>query len=121
MRYMVFVNMAEDVGNPPQELVDVMGAEMDRMFGAGAMLDAGGLFGLKDSTEVRLTGGEVTVTDGPYSEAKEVVGGYAIIEARSHEEAVAGARRVIQIHKDYWPGWEGSVLVRQIGGPPPRT
>lgn len=125
MRYMVFVKMVEDSGDPPQELVDVMGAEMTKLFAAGSMLDAGGLYGTKDSTEIRLTAGEVTVTDGPYSEAKEVVGGWAIIEARSHEEAVEGAHRLIQIHKDYWPGWEGSVEVRRISGPdegpPPRT
>jgi hypothetical protein len=122
---MVFVKMVEDSGDPPQELVDVMGAEMTKLFAAGSMLDAGGLYGTKDSTEIRLTAGEVTVTDGPYSEAKEVVGGWAIIEARSHEEAVEGAHRLIQIHKDYWPGWEGSVEVRRISGPdegpPPRT
>ena len=59
----------------------------------------------------------MTTTDGPYAEAKEVVGGYSIIEARSREEAVEGARRVIEIHRDYWPGWEGSVEVRPIFGP----
>ena len=70
------------------------------------------------ATEIRLSGGQVTMTNGPWTEATEVAGGYAILEARSHEEAVEGARRVIEVHKDHWPGWEGSVEVRPISGPP---
>ena len=117
MRFMVFVKMAEDVGQPPAELVQVMGRELQQAFADGSILDAGGLWGIADSTEVRVRGGQVTVSDGPYTEAKEVVGGYSILEARSKEEAVAGARRVAEIHQVYWPGWEGSVEVRRISGP----
>ena len=62
--------------------------------------------------------GEEMTTNGPWTEAVEVAGGYSILEARSHEEAVEGARRVIELHKQHWPGWEGSVEVRPIlGGP----
>lgn len=114
---MVFVKMAEDVGQPPAELVEVMGRELQQAFADGSILDAGGLWGTADSTEVRVRGGQVTVSDGPYTEAKEVVGGYSILEARSQEEAVAGARRVAEIHQQHWPGWEGSVEVRRISGP----
>ena len=57
------------------------------------------------------------ITDGPYAEAKEVAGGYAILETRSHEEAVENARRMIAIHQQYWPGWEGAAEVRRISGP----
>jgi hypothetical protein len=125
MRFMAFVKMAEDVGNPPPELVEAMGTALEAAFADGSILDAGGLYPTAQSTEVRLTGGRVVVTDGPYAEAKEVAGGYAVLEARSHEEAVAGARRVIEIHRDFWPGWEGSVEVRRIAtpedGPPERS
>jgi hypothetical protein len=108
MRYMVFVKMAENVGAPPAELVETMGKEM---------ADAGGLYPTSQSTEIRVTAGDVTVTDGPYAEAKEVVGGYSIIEVRSQDEAVAAARRVAEIHREHWPTWEGSVEVRRIAGP----
>ena len=117
MRYMVFVKMAEDVGEAPPELVEAMGREMGQAFADGSMVDAGGLYPTAQRTEIRLAGGTVTSTDGPYAEAKEVVGGYSIIEARSQEEAVAGARRVIELHQEFWPGWEGSVEVSRISGP----
>ena len=117
MRYMVFVKMAEDVGEPPAALVEAMGREMGQAFADGSMVDAGGLSPTAQSTEIRLTGGAITTTDGPYAEAKEVVGGYSILEARSEDEVVAGARRVLELHQEFWPGWEGSVEVRRIAGP----
>jgi len=117
MRYLVFVKMKEDVGDAPAALQEVMGREMGEAFASGSMIDAGGLYPTAQSTEMRLTAGAITTTDGPYAEAKEVVGGYSIIEARSHEEAVQGARRVLEIHQEFWPGWEGSVEVRRIAGP----
>jgi hypothetical protein len=125
MRYMVFVKMREDVGSPPPELMQTMGAALEEAFENGAMIDAGGLSPTAQSTEIRLVDGEITTTDGPYAEAKEVAGGYSIIEVRSEEEAVANARRVLEIHRDFWPGWEGSVEVRRIAGaeeaPPGRS
>jgi hypothetical protein len=125
MRYLVFVKMAEDVGDAPPALQEAMGKAMSEAFAAGSMIDAGGLYPTAQSTEIRVADGVVTQTDGPYAEAKEVVGGYAILEARSPDEAVEGARRVAQIHVDFWPGWEGSIEVRRISepeeGPPARS
>ncbi len=117
MRYMCFVKMAENVGDAPAALFQAMDAEMTAAFANGSLIDAGGLYPLSQSTEVRLAAGKVTTTDGPFAEAKEVVGGYSIMEARSHAEMVEGARRVIELHKQHWPGWEGSVEVRRISGP----
>jgi hypothetical protein len=59
----------------------------------------------------------VTTVDGPYAEAKEVVGGFSILEVASHADAVANARRVIELHQQHWPGWRGAVEVRRIAGP----
>jgi hypothetical protein len=117
MRYMVFVKMPEDVGDPPPALVEAMGNEMQKAFADGTMVDAGGLYPQAQSTEIRLAAGTITTTDGPYAEAKEVVGGYSIIEVRSEDEAVADARRVLELHQEHWPSWEGSVEVRRISGP----
>ncbi|HET6561414.1 MAG TPA: YciI family protein [Marmoricola sp.] len=120
MRYMSMVKMAEDIGPAPQALSEAMGAEMAAAFADGSVLDAGGLWGMKDAVEISLRDGTVTTVDGPYTEAKEVAGGYAIIDVRSHEEAVEAARRVIELHKQHWPGWEGSVELRRISEPEPQ-
>lgn len=117
MRYMVFVKMSEEIKEAPAAVQEVMGKEMAQAFADGWMLDAGGLYETAKSTEFRVSDGTLTTIDGPYSEAKEVVGGYAVIEVRSHEDALAAARRVAEIHQQFWPGWEGSVQVRRISGP----
>jgi hypothetical protein len=114
MRYITFVKMAEDIGDPPPELVEAMGKELAQAFADGTMIEAGGLSGMRDSVEIRLADGTITQTEGPYAEGKEVAGGYAITEVRSPEEAVEGARRVIELHQEHWPGWEGAVEVRQM-------
>jgi hypothetical protein len=117
MRYMVFVKMAEDVGEAPPALREAMSREMGAMFADGSMIVAGGLGGIAESVQMSLRGGTITTSDGPYAEAKEVVGGFSIIESRSQAEAVEGARRVLELHQEHWPAWEGSVEVRQIFGP----
>lgn len=114
MRFMVMIKMHEDVGTPPQALVDEMARQMTELFQTGVMLDAGGLHPTEGAAEVRIRGGQLTITDGPFAEAKELIGGYSIVEVRNREEAVELGRRVIQLHKDYWPGWEGAAEVRQI-------
>ena len=118
MRYITFVKMAEDLGDPPTALVEAMGRELAQAFADGSMIEAGGLSSMRDSTEIELRDGEITQTDGPYAEGKEVAGGYAITEVRSHEEAVEGARRVLELHQAHWPGWEGSVEIRQMFSSP---
>jgi len=61
---------------------------------------------------IRITDGKLSVVDGPFVEAKEVIGGYAISELRSKEEAVALAKEFMQLHLDHMPGWEGTCEVR---------
>jgi hypothetical protein len=83
----------------------------------GTMLGSGGLHPTAQGAKVRLSGGRVTVTDGPFAEAKEVVGGYAQFDLKSKEEAVASAVRFMELHRQYWPGWEGETEVRQMFNP----
>jgi hypothetical protein len=116
MRYMVLLSMNENTGPPPQALVQAMNEAMGQAFASGVMVDAGGLGPTARSAEITLRGGTVLVTDGPFTEAKEVVGGYAVIEVRDHDEAVEQARRMIVIHQQFWPGWEGSAQVRPLSG-----
>ena len=123
MRYMVLVNMREDVGEPAPALVKAMDETMREGFASGVLVDAGGLWSTDASTEYVVRGGQVTTTDGPFAEAKEVVGGYAIIEVRDDDEAREQGRLMASLHQEHWPEWEGSVHVRRIAGPadgPPR-
>jgi hypothetical protein len=116
MRYMGFVKMGPDAGDPPESLRDAMGEEIHRGMADGTLVDVGGLYATSYRTEFRVRGGEVTATDGPFTEAKEEVGGYAVIEVRDHAEAVEYARRLAELHRKHWPEWEGAVEVRRISG-----
>ena len=117
MRFMMIVKHAENSGPPPQELMDAIETLREEAVKAGTMLGSGGLAPTAQSTRVRVSKGQLTVTDGPFTEAKEVVGGFALFELKSKEEALKGAVRFMELHKKYWPGWEGETEVRQMFGP----
>ncbi len=116
MRFMNLVKGGENAGPMPQSFMDAMAAASEQSRHAGTLLDTGGLAPIAHSTRVRVSGGELTVLDGPFAEGKEVVGGYGIVEAASREEAVEGAVWLMNMHREHWPGWEGEVEVRQIMG-----
>ena len=117
MRYLTMIKMSEQVGPPPPELMEAMGQVTMEGLRDGSLLDAGGLAPSALGAKIRVSDGQLHVTDGPFTEAREIVGGYAFIEARSREEAVALASRILQVHVDHWPGWEGETEVRQVFGP----
>ena len=117
MRYMMIVKHPEGQGNPPKEVMDAIGQLAEQETKTGKMLGTGGLGPTALGASVRLSGGKITVTDGPFTEAKEVIGGYAQFELASKEEAVASAVRFMELHKKYWPGWQGETEVRQMFGP----
>ena len=117
MRFMMMVNSAENQGPPPQELMDAMDKLVEEATKSGRMLGGGGLAPTATSKRVRLSRGQVTVIDGPFTEAKEIVGGFAIMEFKSHEEALQSALGFMELHKKYWPSWEGVSEIRQIFGP----
>jgi len=117
MRFMMMVKHAEQQGPPPKELMDAIAILSEEAVKDGSMISNGGLAPTAQSTRVRVSKGELTVTDGPFTEAKEVVGGYAQFELKSKEEAIKGAVRFMELHKKHWPGWEGETEIRQIFGP----
>jgi hypothetical protein len=116
MRFMMLVKHAENLGTPPKEFVDAMAKLGEEAVKAGTMVASGGLAPTAKSTRVRLSRGQVTAIDGPFAEAKEVVGGFAILELKSKEEAIEGALHFMELHKKLWPGWEGETEVRQVLG-----
>jgi hypothetical protein len=117
MRFMMLVKHAENQGPPPNGFMDEMAKIHQEAVKAGTIRDSGGLSALAKSTRVRVSKGQVTAVDGPFSEAKEVVGGFAVFELNSRQEAIDGAVRFMELHKKFWPGWEGETEVRQILGP----
>jgi hypothetical protein len=114
MRYMMIVKHKEGQGMPPKELWDAIGKLTEEAIKDGTLLGNGGLLPTAAGANVRLSGGRVTVTDGPFTEAKEVIGGYALFELKSKEEAVESARYFMELHKKHWPGWEGETEVREM-------
>jgi hypothetical protein len=117
MRFMMIVKHAEKQGPPPKQLMDAIAKLAEEEVNAGTMLGSGGLGPTAQGARVRLSGGQLTVTDGPFTEAKEVVGGYAQFELKSKEEAIEGALRFMELHKKHWPGWEGETEIRQMFEP----
>jgi hypothetical protein len=117
MKFMMIVKHAEKQGPPPKQLMDAIAKLAEESAKAGTMLGNGGLGPSALGARVRVSGGQVTVTDGPFTEAKEVIGGYAQFELKSKEEAVESAVRFMELHKKHWPGWEGETEVRQMCGP----
>ena len=117
MRFMMIVRHAESTGFPPKPLMEAIGKLAEEESKSGTMIGSGGLGPTALGARVRLSGGKITVIDGPFTEAKEIVGGYAQFELKSKQEAVEGAVRFMELHKKHWPGWEGETEVRQIFGP----
>lgn len=117
MRFMYIVTSPQAHVGPTPELLQAMHKLADREIKAGRMLDNGGLMPLATGAQVRIADNKLSVIDGPFVEAKEVIGGYAIFELRDKEEALAMAREFMQIHLEHMPGWEGTCEVRAFATP----
>jgi hypothetical protein len=122
MRFLMMVKSAENqvAGPPTPAFQEAMRELVEEELKEGVLLELGGLLGTDVGAEVRVTNGEVRVIDGPFAESKEVLGGYAVFELRSKEEAIERARRLMRLHVDLWPGFEGACEIRQYvpDGPP---
>jgi hypothetical protein len=116
MRYMMFIKHTEDykMEEVPQSLFTAMGEFVGEAIKSGLVVDTAGLQPTSKGKRVRLKGGKLQVFDGPFTETKEVVGGYALIEAKSSDEAMALATRFMDLHRIYWPAFEGECEVRPI-------
>ena len=116
MRFMMLVKHPENFsGPPPRALMDAINKLTAE--NAGAMVAGGGLAPVADTTRVRITRGDLRTIDGPYSEAKEVIGGFAIFDFKSKQAAIESAQHFMDLHRIHWPGWEGETEIRQILGP----
>ena len=114
MKFMMFIKHAEDVRSQPipQGLLEAMGKFVEASFKSGVLKETAGLKPTAEGTRIRLSGGKLHVTDGPFTEAKEVVGGFAIVDVTSRQEALKIAREFMDLHRVHWPGFEGESEVR---------
>ena len=119
MRYMMMIKATpeSEAGRPPNPaLMAGMGKLTEKMMKAGVVLLSEGLLPSSQGTRISYTGGKRTVTDGPFAEAKELIGGFAIIEAKSKDEALALANHVVDVHVEAGVD-EFEMEIRPLFGP----
>jgi hypothetical protein len=118
MRFMMMIkgNKDYEAGLPPKpELMAAIGKLTEESMKKGILLDTGGLLPSSKGARIRLAGGKVTVIDGPFAEAKELIGGYAIVKVDSKEEAVAMASDFLKLHEEVLgPSYTGECEIRQM-------
>ncbi|MBB5790057.1 YciI family protein [Jiangella mangrovi] len=116
MRFVSFIRSDEPnpAGPPPPELFQAVGDLAQEMSVSGSLVDMGGLLPSSAGAIVSLVDGRISAVDGPFAEAKELIGGFAMLDVRSREEAVELARRMLRLHQQHWPGWAGSIELRQV-------
>jgi hypothetical protein len=112
MRFLGYTLGDETVPQPPPspELFEQMGKFMEEATKAGVIVATGGIAPTAMGAKITLKDGEFTVTDGPFTEAKELIGGWALLECRDMEEAVEWSKRFVSVLG------EGEVRVRPVFG-----
>jgi hypothetical protein len=116
MKYLSFVRHSEKYREtpPPPALMQAMGELVERSMKEGTLLDTGGLLSSRDGFRVRLANGKISATDGPFTESKEVIGGWAMLKAETKADAIRIATEFLDLHRKHWPGFEAECEVRPV-------
>lgn len=115
MRFLSMIRLSENTGLVPSEqLMTDMGKLVKELMQEGTLVSTAGLRPTAEGVRIRLRGGKLSAVDGPFTEAKEVIGGYAILEAPSMQQAIAVTERFLKVHGDEW---DIECEVRQLDGP----
>jgi hypothetical protein len=119
MKYLTFIRHSESyrASPPPAALMEAMGKFVERSMKDGTLVETGGLLPSAEGVRIRLANGKLTVTDGPFTESKEVIGGWAILKAETRAEAVRIATEFMELHLKHWPAFEGESEVRPMFDP----
>jgi hypothetical protein len=114
MRYMMFIKHTEDYRGKtiPPGLIEAMGEFIGEYTKKGKFIDGAGLKSSHAGKRVQLRKGQLSVVDGPFTESKELVGGYAIVEVESDTEALEIATKFMDLHRIHWPEFEGESELR---------
>lgn len=116
MKYLMFIKHDERSRSQqiPPALMQAMGEFVTAGFQAGWLKETAGLKPTSEGFRIRTSGGKLTTTDGPFSEAKEMIGGYAMVEAGTRDEAYDVARQFMELHRVHWPEFEAECEVRPL-------
>lgn len=116
MKFLMLIRHDESLRSEsiPQALMDAMGEFVSANLKSGVLKETAGLKASGQGFRVRSSGGKLAVTDGPFIESTEVVGGYAIVEVPSSQEALEVARQFMELHRRHWPAFEGDCEVRPV-------
>ena len=116
MKYLSFVRSSEKYRNiqPPAAMMEAMGKLVEKFTKEGALVDTGGLAPSRDGFRMRLANGNLTTTDGPFAESKEVIGGWAILKADTKADILRFTTEFMDLHRKHWPEFEGECEVRPI-------
>jgi hypothetical protein len=124
MQFMMIVKATKDseAGRPPNpELMAAIAKLAEEASKRGVMVSAGGVQLSSKGTRIRVSGGKTSVIDGPFAETKELVGGFAIFNLQSKEEAIRMGREFMQVHADILgPSYDGELEIRPLMDAPPR-
>ena len=102
MRFLSMIRVEETGQIPSEKLMQDMGKLIDEMISEGSLISTAGLRPSSEGVRVRSRFGMLSRTDGPFTESKEVIGGYAMLEAKSMQEAIALTERFLRIHGTEW-------------------
>src|SRR5687767_14977126 len=110
MKYLMLIQHAESYRSEsiPKGLGDAMGTFIQESFASGVLKETAGLKATSEGFRVRSSGGKLTRTDGPFTESKEIVGGFAVVDVKSKEEARDVATKFMEIHRVHWPEFDGT-------------
>lgn len=117
MRYMFIVKGPESLaesGPPPAALMEAIERLGEEAAKQGKLVSFGGLKPTSSGARMRITKGKIVTTDGPFTESKEVIGGFSIFNLASREEALEEARKFTELHRVHWPKWEGEIEIREM-------
>jgi hypothetical protein len=117
MHYMFLTSGVETGTAPPRRMIDEIEKLTEQEMAAGRMIARGGLMPTAmGSARIESRRGKLKLTDGPFAETKEVLGGFAIFEFATREDAIAAAESFMELHRQHWPEWEGVCEIRPMFG-----
>jgi hypothetical protein len=116
MRYLVLLKALPPDTPPPTELMTAIMQLGEEATADGRLVDTAGLLPSAAGARVSLTGRQLSVTDGPFAEAREMIS-YAVWDVPAKADAIEATSRFLELHRDLWPGWEGEADVLQVMGP----